>query len=84
MHKEVDQSKSIVRHAVTNDMNKRVNSSVGKEPLFKKTRVKKISPTVEIATYADNDSIYLRLKGSEEECLFSSTAPETKSTVNVS
>ena len=37
-----------------------------------------------IISLKDNDSIYLNLSGNEEECVFSSTAPETKPTINVS
>ena len=32
----------------------------------------------------DNDSPYLKLTGNENECVFSSTAPGNKPTVNVS
>ena len=39
----------------------------------------------EIVTFIkDSDDEYLKLSGSEEECLFSSQAPETKPNINVS
>lgn len=86
MHNEVDQSKLITKQAVVSDAkNERANSSVRKEPLFKKMEVNSPSPTEEdIVTYKNSDNIHLRLSGSEEECVFSSIAPENKPTINVS
>ena len=76
MHNEVDQSK-IVKLAINSmHMNRRVNSSMDKNPLLK--RANKLGQKV------DNTSTYLRLNGQEEECVFSSTAPESKPTINVS
>ena len=74
MHNEVDQSK-FVKMAI-NSMSRRMNSSVDKNPLLK--RANKLGQKV------DNTSTYLRLNGHEGECIFSSTAPESKPTINVS
>ena len=75
VHNEVDQSK-FVKHVI-DKMSKRVNSSMDKNPLHKKVN--------KLVQKEDNvNSTYLRLNGHEEECVFSSTAPETKPTINVS
>ena len=75
MHNEVDRSK-LVKHAV-NSMTKTVNSSMDKNLLLKKAS--------KLARNQENtNSTHLRLSGHEEECVFSSVAPEAIPTINVS
>lgn len=82
VHSEMDQSKLLFK----NNINKIVNNSVGKELSHQKLNDIRKLPLTEkdITSHEDVDSIYLRLNGSEAECMFASKALETKSTVNVS
>ena len=87
MRDELEQSEIpiVVKHAVINELPKVDNSSVVKEPsLDNVVIVNKVPPKVE-KTISDYDvSTYLKLSGNEEECVFSSTVPENKPTINVS
>ena len=72
----------IIKHTVA----KVTNSSKDKETSVDKVKVINKPPLKEeeVVTFTDSDDEYLKLSGSEEECLFSSQAPETKPNVNVS
>ena len=66
---------------------KAANNSVDEEPSVDKVEVKykvPISKDKEIVALGDGDGAYLKLNGNEEECVFSSTVPETKPAISVS
>ena len=75
MHNEMDQPELVVRY---DDIIEVANNSMGKDSLPKHLQVNKLSPA------EHSRSIYLKLNGSEGECMFSSTEPKTKPTINVS
>ena len=85
----------IVKKAGISALAKVRNGTEGKEWLLGDVEIEAKSPPKE--TYSleeeeksvtnnnnDDDSTYLRLSGSEEECLFSSKALDNKPTINVS
>lgn len=90
MSDKVEQSEIpiIVRHAdSTAKVAKTANSSMSEVASVSKAEVTNKLPVKQeegIVTFEDGDGTYLKLSGSEEECVFSSTPPETKPTVNVS
>ena len=87
IREELEQSEIpiVVKHAVVNELPKAHDSDVVKEPpLDNVAKVNKALPKVEESVGTDDDSTYLKLSGHEEECVFSSTAPEYKPTINVS
>ena len=88
---EVEQSEIpiIVKHTgVSDGVVKVANNSVDKEPSVDKVGGKDklaIIKDEEIVTIGeDDDGVYLKLNGNEEECVFSSSAPETKPAISVS
>ena len=91
IHDEVEQSEIpiIVKHiGVSDGVVKVANNSVNEEPSVDKVEVKdklSIIKDEEIVTIGeDDDGAYLKLNGNEEECVFSSSAPETKPAISVS
>ena len=56
---------------------------VNKEPPRDNIAIPRPKEKVSVTSY-DDAGTYLRLSGSEEECVFSSKIPETKPTINVS
>ena len=87
---ELEQSEIpiVVKHAVINELPKVDNSSVVKETPHDDVvivdKVVKVPPKVEETVDTYDDSTYLKLSGHEEECVFSSTSPGKKPTINVS
>ena len=87
---EVEQSEIpiIVKHVgVSDSVVKVANSSLDEEPSVDKVEIINKLPITkdeEIVTVEDGDGAYLTLNGDEEECVFTSTAPETKPTISVS
>ena len=67
-HNEVD---------VIDALSKTANNLVAKGRLFR--HVNRMEEKI-----TKDNSTYLKLSGNEKECVFSSTAPETKPTINVS
>lgn len=68
MHSELDQVEIFVRY---DDMNERTNRSIDKD-------------SQGLLPSERSRGIYLKLNGSEEECIFTSKEPESKPNINVS